>query len=255
MPGALPDVLSCDGESVFMRHTRFDLAGQRQPADVPHLFSAAGFLDDSWWHRTYWMVGTLMGTNYGGWPNPGNRVPAGRLLVLDDTAIYGFGRSQYIHHGAHVGLDGATVYHFNKNRDSNRRFTHYRLFAIEKGTPTSARPPAKAGPKRRGKGAPPRRQLRWQEKVPVLARAMVLADQTLFVAGPPDVFSADDPLAALKGTTGGVLLAVSAADGKTLSHMKLDSPPVFDGMAAAGGRLFLATVDGRVLCMGGENSE
>jgi len=26
MPGALPDVLSCDGESVFMRHLRFDLS-------------------------------------------------------------------------------------------------------------------------------------------------------------------------------------------------------------------------------------
>ncbi|MHC4156113.1 MAG: hypothetical protein ACYST6_14495, partial [Planctomycetota bacterium] len=112
MPGALPDVLSCDGQSIYMRHNRFDLEGQPQNPDVPHLFSSAGFLEDSWWHRTYWQVGTSMGSNYGGWPRAGNQVPAGRLLVLDDESIYGFGRSQYIHHGAHVGIDGATVFHF-----------------------------------------------------------------------------------------------------------------------------------------------
>ena len=78
MPGALPDVLSCDGDSLFMRHRRFDLNGVPQEASVDHLFSAAGFLDDTWWHRTYWLVGKLMTTNYGGWPNVGNRVPAGK---------------------------------------------------------------------------------------------------------------------------------------------------------------------------------
>ena len=45
--------------------------------------------------------------------------------------------------------------------------------------------------------------------------------------------------------------AVSAADGKKLAEQKLDSPPVFDGLIAAGGRLYLATTDGRVLCFAG----
>jgi hypothetical protein len=251
MPGALPDVLSCDGQSVFMRHTRFDLNGQPQSSDVPHLFSAAGFLDDSWWHRTYWMVGTLMGTNYGGWAGAGNRVPAGRVLVQDDSSIYGYGRSQYIHHGSHVGLDGSTVYHFNAQRDAERRFTHYRLFAISKGAPAKAQPAARPAAKK------PARRLagvvyRWQQKTPVLVRAMVLADKTLFAAGPPDIFAADDPLAALEGRAGGLLLAVSADDGKQLAQIPLDSPPVFDGMAAANGRLLIATLDGQVVCLSGE---
>jgi hypothetical protein len=43
---------------VYLRHTRFDLSGNVQAPDVPHLFSPAGFLDDSWWYRTYWFVGT-----------------------------------------------------------------------------------------------------------------------------------------------------------------------------------------------------
>jgi hypothetical protein len=34
------------------------------------------------------------------------------------------------------------------------------------------------------------------------------------------------------------------------SELKLKSPPVWDGMAVAQGRLFVSTVDGKVLCFG-----
>jgi outer membrane protein assembly factor BamB len=242
MPGALPDVLSCDGQSVFMRHTRFDLAGKPQPPDVPHLFSAAGFLDDAWWHRTYWMIGTIMATNYGGWPQTGNRVPAGRLLALDDTSVYGFGRSQYIHHGAHVALDGATVFHFRGDRDAARRFTHYQAFAIDR------KPAATAAKQPRARTAPGK-NYRWTEKLPILARGLVLADNTLFLAGPPDIFTSDEPAAGFEGKQGGLLCALSGADGEILAQHKLDSSPVFDGMAAARGRLYVATMDGKVTCL------
>jgi len=250
MPGALPDVLSCDADSIYMRHTRFDLEGQSQPPEVAHLFSSAGFLDDTWWHRTYWMVGTMMATNYGGWPNAGNRAPAGRLLVLDDSTVYGFGRNQYIHHGAHIGIDGATVYHYRKDRDAEKRFTHYRLFAASRNDQLVAQPAGKPGSKKpRTKPARPRPVVRWEQRVPVLARAMVVAGDMLFVAGPPDILESDDPAAALKGKKGGILLAVSTADGQIAANCKLESPPVFDGLAAAGGRLYMATMNGRVLCL------
>ena len=57
----LPDILSSDGTWVFMRHARFDMKGKRfvdkrRDPGVVHLFSPTGFLDDSWWHRTYWQV-------------------------------------------------------------------------------------------------------------------------------------------------------------------------------------------------------
>jgi hypothetical protein len=247
MPGALPDVLSCDGESVYMRHTRFDLTGQLQPPEVPHLFSAAGFLDDSWWHRTYWLVGALMTTNYGGWPNIGSRVPAGRLLVLDDSNVYGFGRSQYIHHGAHVGIDGATVFHFKPNRDSERRFTHYRLFAKDRKPAAKNEGADSAGSKRR-RQPQPSRKYRWTQRLSILARAMVLAGDKLFLAGPPDLFVAEDPAATLEGKAGGALVVVSTADGGIVAESRLKSPPVFDGMAAAGDRLYMATMDGEVRC-------
>jgi len=96
---------------------------------------------------------------------------------------------------------------------------------------------------------------------------MVLANRTLFIAGPPDVADEvlafrkpDDPAvrkarleqeAALENRRGALLQVVSAGDGKTLAEYKLDSAPTWDGMAAAAGRLYLSTMDGKVLCLGG----
>ena len=48
-----------------------------------------------------------------------------------------------------------------------------------------------------------------------------------------------------------MLMAVSASDGAELARYELDSPPVFDGMAAANGRLYLSLENGRLLCMAG----
>jgi hypothetical protein len=49
-------------------------------------------------------------------------------------------------------------------------------------------------------------------------------------------------------------MAISAVDGKKLAAVELGAAPVFDGMAAAKGRLYLATLDGKVLCLGGEGA-
>ena len=70
------------------------------------------------------------------------------------------------------------------------------------------------------------------------------------MAGAPDVVKPGDPWAALEGRNGALLRAVSTADGKQLSELKLDSPPVFDGMAVANGNVHVATVDGNVVCLG-----
>ncbi len=40
------------------------------------------------------------------------------------------------------------------------------------------------------------------------------------------------------------------ADGKPLAEYSLKRPPVFDGMAAADGRLYFANTDGTVVCYG-----
>ena len=77
---------------------------------------------------------------------------------------------------------------------------------------------------------------------------MVLAGEKLFVAGPPDVVPEDDPLAAYEGRAGAVLGAVSAEEGKKLNVLQLETPPVFDGLIAAGNRLYMSNKKGEVLC-------
>ena len=55
---------------------------------------------------------------------------------------------------------------------------------------------------------------------------------------------------AFAGKRGGTLWAVSADSGQKLSEIELDTIPVFDGMAAAGRRLFVSLNDGTVACWG-----
>ena len=90
----------------------------------------------------------------------------------------------------------------------------------------------------------------------------------LFAAGPEDLIDEDAALkqintpamakklseqaAALAGERGGLLWAVSTDDGENRTQIKLDAPPVFDGMAAAGGRLYLALQSGTIVCLEGE---
>jgi outer membrane protein assembly factor BamB len=91
---------------------------------------------------------------------------------------------------------------------------------------------------------------RWEERVPIRGRAMAVTLDQLCVAGPPDVVDPSDPLAAFEGRKGGVLRIVGKTDGRTVSEHTLPSPPVFNGAAAAGGRLFLSLEDGSLACFG-----
>ncbi len=60
------------------------------------------------------------------------------------------------------------------------------------------------------------------------------------------VWAADSLFAA--GAEGG-LVEFSAAEGKVVARTPLDAP-VWDGMAAADGRLFVSTQSGDVVCLG-----
>lgn len=275
MPGALPDVLSSDGQFVYMRHMRFNRAGAEQEPDVTHLFSPAGFLDGSWWHRTYWLYGTDMNSGWGGWTTAGNQAAAGRLLVLDESSVYSFGRlNQYARHGSHVGLPESLTPWPTPDRTSQAiGTTHYQLFACSKhpevietvpnevqaktsqqaNKKSSAQSPTKKSRSRSRtrKGI----KCRWSESVGLWVRAMVLADKTLFLAGPPvptyiGIADQKTVVEAFEGKKGAVLYAVSAEDGKKLAEYDIESLPVYDGMIAANGRLYISTQDGRLICMG-----
>ena len=162
--------------------------------------------------------------------SPGE-LPAGRLLSVDELAIYGFSYKPEFYRGA-TGRE-------------------YHAFALDKqdqlpvGPPDYARANRDYSPNRPGKF---RVKFRWQSDVPMLARSLVLADDTLFMAGPPE--AANRSMLAFSGRQGGVLCAVSAKDGTTFRQYWLESLPVFDGMAAAHQRLYVSMQDGCLLCLG-----
>jgi hypothetical protein len=96
---------------------------------------------------------------------------------------------------------------------------------------------------------------------------MTVAGNKLFVSGPPDLVderqafhNPDDPdiqarlkrqAAAYEGSEGGELWVVDKANGNVVTRYALKTIPVFDGMAAAGDSLYLATTDGCILRLSG----
>jgi hypothetical protein len=90
---------------------------------------------------------------------------------------------------------------------------------------------------------------RFAVTIPIRVRAMVKTSDKLFIAGPPDIVDKADPLAALEGRKGAVLRAYLTATGEQVFETELDSPPVFDGMIAAAGALYIALTDGSIVCL------
>ena len=101
--------------------------------------------------------------------------------------------------------------------------------------------------------------LNWGRKNELIARAMVLADDQLLVAGYPDIGKRDsqvlayeneeDAIAAYQGKRGSFLQVIAPASGEKLSEVKLPAEPVFDGMAVANGRVFVSLKDGSLQCL------
>jgi outer membrane protein assembly factor BamB len=276
MPVGLSDVLSCDGENIWMRSQKIDFEGKRselavrpateQPPDDAHLFCQVGFVDDSYFFRSYWTYGRRMTGGYGGWFQAGRYVPAGRILCFDEDAVYGYGRKpEYM---------------------TNASVIEYQLFAANKAVSAEDIRSTLRASRRMNQRRPERNstssdwRLRWffkdeelsaarshwrLDQPSVFARAMCVAGDALLVAGPPDVVderyayhNPDSPDVqtllqrqeeAYAGKHGGQIWAVNKRDGKPMARHALDAVPVFDGMAAANGRVYLSTEDGRLLSL------
>lgn len=267
MPVALPDILSSDGKYVYMRSLPFDLEGKRkfvsyvpvkeQEGDDLHLFCPTGFLDDSLWHRTYWGFGRAWASGAGGYYEAGRVIPAGRPLVFDERSVYGYGRLW-------------RYYRWTTPLESH-------LFAAKKEPDvvrgdTERKAVKKQGKKVGAKEAPFTRFLSdWSNDISVQVTAMALTENALFVAGPPDLADEEEAVrsllepetsrklaeqgAALLGRRGALLAAVRRDDGKKLAAYRLDCVPRFDGLIAAGGRLFVSTLDGEVRCLSDARGE
>jgi hypothetical protein len=89
---------------------------------------------------------------------------------------------------------------------------------------------------------------RWDVQLPLRTRAMVLAGERLILAGWPDKVPESDPYGAFAGRLGGELRIISTQDGSEQTRHALKVPPVFDGLIAADGKLFMSLKDGTVCC-------
>jgi len=224
---ALPDILSIQRGDLFMRDLRLDRNLTRLDKKVPHLYAPGGFLDETWWHRTYWIYGTTMMSGYGGWPKVGNAVPAGRLLVFDgEEFIYGYSRMSYRAGAGHVTPDAAK---------------DYKLFA-EVLTPESE-PRRKTNVKKKGSGPAGRRKFVWSRNLPFLANSIVLTQDALLVAGGQSLTESAEHHGA------GRFWIVSRRDGTKQGECELTAPSILDGMAFTETGIFVSTIDGSVLCL------
>jgi outer membrane protein assembly factor BamB len=263
MEGALPDLIVSDGKDLYMQRIKLDAELNRlettRESDLGeldmganHLVATGGFLDDTGFDRLYWMYSRRWPGFYFAQQSP----KAGQLVVFDDQTTYAvkyfYRRIQWspaffpAEHGYLLFADENT----NEPALGDKAKTVEALDWLPKEAATDKHRRGGRGVEK-GTGYVRTRPAMWQKMVPLRIRAMVLAGDRLFAAGVPDVLDPKDPLAAFEGRQGARLAVFSAADGSLVKSQRLSSLPAFDGLSAAAGRLYLATLDGKVVCYGG----
>jgi len=215
----------------MMRQECYDLA--LQPTKKPKaatIVTNTGLLEDCWGHRWNWSLGAAD--------------TFGKLLVFDDKIACGV-QTYYTFLKYDKSMQPGT--HTGHLHQKYARYTPdqfpigTRLFARENDRTSSPKPDNR---KRRTLES---NSHKWNKRSLTQFRAMIMADDLLFAAGWRDSVRAfeKDPAR----PSGSALIVISAADGEVLKEYPLKARPVFDGMAAAYGRLYLAQKDGSVICL------
>jgi len=280
MPVGLNDILSSDGKHFYMRSQQFDMDGNRtfvgvrdvtdQTGDGAHVFSPIGFLDDSQFFRSYMMYGKSVKGGWGGWEIMAKVTPAGRLISVDDTTVYGFDRKPEFYsesvvidfqlYAAEMAGDKQAVGKITAppkqpvNAFDKGLFNYAGDWKLRQGIPKDEQTAV---------------QYKWKVPDPAFqARALVVTGNTMFAAGPPDIINEEDAFfalddqavrqklaeqsAMLKGKGGSIMWAVDCKTGNRLAEYRMDFMPVWDGMAAANGSLYISTMDGKIYCYSGK---
>jgi len=248
MPAALPDVLSCDGQHIYMRSQKFDLDCKRPEIRVypksginileieqkagAHLYAPAGFLDDAEFNRNYWVYGTTHFEGHQGESIAGRFTPSGQILAFNDGQVFGYRGEIKVNAVQNV------VFAINKAPKQDAQAP-----AAPRKENAADKKPEKSKKTKNDKKTEAKTSLdislkyNWTQKPVIAARAIALTGQTLALAGTD---SKDNHKMVLYSTDGG----------KVLSEVKLPAQPVFDGMASAKGRVYLSLANGNVACFG-----
>ncbi|MEF8788182.1 MAG: PQQ-binding-like beta-propeller repeat protein, partial [Planctomycetota bacterium] len=247
MEGSRSDILVSGPEHIYLYQERFDLdlspdpmrrvtkLGDREGG--PHLMATGGFLSRQWsngaFNRVYWMYSSRWPGYYFGYEAP----RTGQIIVFDEETTYAV-KYYAERHGHSPEFRPGSGYRLVADRNSNDPVLRTARWGQEKG------------------GGFSREQFwKWSRQVPVRVEAMVQAGDRLYLAGPPDLEGGTKARDAIRGLQGARFRVVSAADGRKISSRELEEAPVFDGLIAAYGRLYMATQQGTLICLGADGTE
>lgn len=220
-----PDILSSDGKHLFLRHKTLSLDNEMnmipEPDGAPHLYASMGFLDDNFFHRTYWVYDKGTVNFRYAWTFGGKGKRGGKK---GDNPV----RQSF---GSHLAvMDAETVYHFGK-----KGFT----MAHPRPSPAPAYFLAATAKK-------PSSTTHWSISTDVWVRSMMVTGTRIFVAGPSGNWHTDP--GDFEGKNA-VLRSVDRVTGKQVGEVRLEAVPVFNGMAAAGNRTYLSLASGTLVCL------
>jgi len=265
LPTSNPDILSFNGRSIFMNTQRFGLDCSRpvvepmrkataQIGEDAHLFVNTGFLDDTGFHRTL----MLFGRNYSGGDmenhEPPRYAPGGKMLAFNENDAFGFARLPHLHRW----VRNLEWHIYRASKTARKRNPPWgkqgRIIDLSSHDPIIHTDAADAEERTRLKRSLLSSTIKydWSQHDPDLyVNSIVLTEELLFIAGPPAVRNeaTAEALEKWQGKKGGSLWCLATRDGKKMSQMQLPSPPVYEGMAAAYGKLYLALKDGSVACL------
>ncbi len=193
-----------------------------------HIFTTGGFLDNTYFPRTFWMYSDL-------WPGYyiANVAPkTGQILSVGPDRTYAIQAYPQRVTLSPMFTPGRTGYLLVADNNENDPILHEKNWGRDKGMGLSRKQPPE-----------------WSDWVPIRVRAMTLAGKNLFVAGPPDVVKKKDPMASFEGRIGGLIRIYNTDEGTHSHQYQLDAPPVFDGIIAASNKLLITTTDGSVVCL------
>jgi hypothetical protein len=255
MPGALPDILVADADSVYLRELQFDptlqtmvdmkpnyykspeLTGENRGGDHKYWDNIleglrhAAFTSPDWFHRSFFQ-------NF-----PGRRLYCTTGLLDDE-----WHRRMYWSYGQVVGqflvFRGPMGYAVQVFATSPREggLNSGQGYVVYAGKTAEHEESDKLFALRPD-------QSEWRIRLSIRPISMVLAGELLLLAGPPDFEDPTENLAAVEGRRKAELLVLRADDGATEAVYSLDSPPVYEGIASVGGRLYISTMAGHVVCL------
>jgi outer membrane protein assembly factor BamB len=217
--GLLSDIMVAEGKNLFMRQRLIyggppeAAHGKRGESRQEHFYALSGFLDSSWFNRVFWAL---------------DGIGFGQMMAYNDDFVYS-ARAYDAAGTADYFVPGNNECVYSAIDRNNKQSLAKSKIATRTRYPTDTV---------------------WSVKVPVQAKSMVLAKETLFLVGVRDSIGQNRPATYMnyRGEKGGVLYALSIADGRTIAKYDLESAPVYDGMAAVKDRLIICCRDGSVEC-------